>query len=102
MQSDEEIREAVERQVMAGVVDRLNAGDSRERVVETLVADGFDPEAAAGYVDALVADPEKRGIGLSSLLATLALLAVFAGIVVGAYYALMSLSHTLAPLVSHT
>jgi hypothetical protein len=62
MQTDDEIRERLEREVLDGVLDRLAEGDEAARVVDALVADGFERRAAERYVDRVVASAEGRAV----------------------------------------
>jgi hypothetical protein len=60
MQTDEEIRRRLERQVTDQVLDQLMLGASPRVVIDALVADGFDRAAASAFVRPVPHSPEDK------------------------------------------
>jgi hypothetical protein len=60
--SDEELRELVERELREDIERRLRDGASRDAVVASLIDEGFIPETARAYVDAVTGPdgPDRR------------------------------------------
>jgi hypothetical protein len=60
MQTDQEIRRRLERQVTDQVLDQLMLGGSPRVVIDALVADGFDRAAASAFVRRVARSPEGK------------------------------------------
>jgi hypothetical protein len=60
MQTDDEIRRRLERQVTDQILDRLTLGRSRSEVIDALVADGFERTSASAFVQRVSRSPEGK------------------------------------------
>jgi len=83
MQTDQEIRRRLERQVTEDVIDRITLGQSSLTVTEALVADGFDRAAASAFVERVFRSPEGKAARRIAKRASARTAAILAGTLAG-------------------